>query len=106
MSNYIEDDSRMHSQPWRKDEIVLRLQEEGLPLYNAELKRIETATALINGSKPDGIVRIEWHGHNQDYVFEYRSRSTPKVIESAIDSAKRYAAESRLSPPYHHSLSI
>lgn len=83
-------------QPWREEELLARLLLEGLPLAQVGLKIVRTAPALLSVGRPDGIVELSWHGRTQEYVCEYRARSTPKVVENAVASVKRYSAESGL----------
>lgn len=93
-------------QPWREEESLTRLLQEGLPLAQVGLRIISTDPALLSAGhpnglsagRPDGIVELCWHGRTQKYVCEYRARSTPKVVETAVASVKRYSAESGFPP--------
>ena len=93
-------------QPWREEELLTRLLQEGLPLSQVGLKIVSADPAPLsvgrpNGlrvGRPNGIVKLSWHGHTQEYVCEYRTRSTPKLVETTVASLKSYSSENVLPP--------
>lgn len=52
----------------------------------------------LPASNPDDKVEISWENRKSKFVFEYKSASTPKVLETAVAQAQKYAKEFGLFP--------
>ena len=58
----------------------------------------QRSTADAAGGQPDFRVRLGWKGARHEFVAKAKNRSTPSVIDNAIQVATRFAAQVGLPP--------
>ena len=89
--------SKLNQTPWTEAEFVSRLRRNEFLFPPVKIEWVNTGCDLP-ASNPDDKVEISWENRKSKFVFEYKSASTPKVLETAVAQAQKYAKEFGLFP--------
>ncbi len=86
-----------NQKPWPEIELLERLKRKEFNFPPVDMQLIENPIkdAL---SRLDGVLDITWQRKQCRFLFEYKMRSTPKSLETAMAQVQRYAKEFNLSP--------
>src|SRR2546426_266942 len=84
--------------PWTEAALVERLRDGLLTLPPATVQVLTTQAPPLKGPRCDGSLQAEWQGKKAQYVFEYKTNSFPKVLDTAIWQVRAAAEEIGLLP--------
>jgi hypothetical protein len=85
-----------YEKPWTEEEVTARLTDGSLAFPPAALTAPEQRRTRSGAQQYDGILEARWNGELARYVFEYKSSSTPKILEVATLQARTASAETGL----------
>ena len=67
--------------------------------FRLSAREFEPDLSRPASGSPDFVIELEWEGQIQRFAVEYKSQSTPKQVEAALQQIRRYTRESSTDAP-------